>query len=295
VQAPVTVAWSVPQVLRLVPAATPDEVSSRPEPEPMPLKLTLQRPSGNAAGMTGEVTEEGAGESETAPAAPPLPQLTIADWQAASRRWCFTYQTTAAATFSISGGRGGYQRTFEPASAPASDCDALQLRVTPGAGTAPAPDGSQRDEAVATPDAATPQPEERRASIVTLSGISSLDVTTHSQHLDVSALTGTLRLPEEDVRVLDTATQTVFTAGEPIRSRLEIQAGAPSLTITGSEVTSVDTDRGNLVKTVWQRNPELILPIFLGLVGVLTPVLGAAYRNGVDYLTNRRSAARSAR
>lgn len=289
-QAPLTVAWDDPQVLQLERAATADQVPSRSEPVPHELKLTLQHPSANPAGMTGEATDEAAEESETGSAAPQLPQLTIADWQAARQQWCFTYQTAGGATtLSISGGSDGYERTFEPASAPDVGCDALQLRVTAGAATTP--DGSQGPSATANADAATgraPDETRRASSRVTLSGISSLDVTTESRHLSASALTGSLTLLQ-DIRVFESATQADFAAGEPLISDLDIQTGTSSLTIDGHGVTSIETARGNLISTVWQRNSELMLPIFIGVVGVFTPLLGTVYRNGVDYLANRRS------
>jgi hypothetical protein len=294
VQARVTVTWTTPQVLQLMQSTTRDQVQSQTDQLPLRLRLTLQRPSANTLGTSGESADDAAEETEPGPATAPLPQLALADWQTASQQWCFTYQSNAAATLSISGGSGGYQRSFEPASAPNVVCDGLQLQVIPGAATLRAPDGSQGGSATETPEAMTslPAEQQRASSVVTLAGISSLGITTSTQNLGASALTGTLRIGQ-DVRAFDTATHADFRGGE-LRSSLEVQAGTPSLTIAGDGVTSIETDRGNLVATVWQRNPELILPIFLGLVGVLIPLLGAAYRNGVDYLTRRRSSTRSA-
>lgn len=289
VQAPVTVAWTEPQVLRLERATTDDQVPS--DAAPRELTLTVQRSTADPAPMTRESAEEPAEESESVPATPPQPQLTIIDSQAASQQWCFSYQRNSAAMLSISGGAEGYRRTFEPASAPDVGCDGLRLLVNPGA----ASDDPQGGSEAATPNTASQSPDrpQRASSIVTLSGIASLDVTTESRHLNASALTGSLTLPQ-DTRVFDPAAQADFTAGEPITTRLGIQAGTPSLTIDGGGVTAIETDRGNLVSTLWQRNTELILPIFIGVVGVFTPLLGTVYHNGVEYLASRRSGTRSA-
>lgn len=259
VQAPVTVAWSAPQVLKFESRGRPESVTSQ-------VRLTLQRPSGEQMGATGTDGVNGA----AAPAAPPLPQLTIADDPSDLRQWCFVYQPTAAATLSVSGGSGGYQRPFDPTVDTAIDCTGLRLRVNPSSAAEQPPPGSAR-----------------ATSIVTLAGISALDVTATSRHLHVSALTGNLRLEEGVNRVIDT--ETVLRGRDRIQSALEIQAGAASLTVTGRRVTSIETDAGNLVATVWQRNHELALPIFLGLVGLMTPLLGAAYRNTFDYLLTRQS------
>lgn len=295
VQAPVTVAWTQPQVLQLNRVTTADLASSG-NLVPQELKLDLKLPAADPAEMTREATGESAEESEAARTTPPLPQLTIDDQRAASQRWCFTYQRAGgAATLSITGGSAGYEQPFEPASAPDTDCDAVQLKVTPSSAATTDADESQ-DARTATSDQATGQASDearRSSSLVTLSGVSSLNVTTDSRLLSASALTGSLRLLQ-DVRVFDTATRANFAAGEPITSTLEIRAGTPSLTINGTGVKSIETDRGNLVSTVWQRHSELMLPIFIGVVGVFTPLLGTVYRNGVDYLANRRLSSGSA-
>ncbi len=289
VQAPVTVAWTEPQVLRLEQTMTDDQVPT--DPTARELTLTVQRPAADPAQMSRESAEEPAEEPESVPAAPAQPQLTIIDSQAASQQWCFSYQRSGAAMLSISGGVEGYRRTFEPASAPDVGCDGLRLHVNPG-DVSDDPQGGSTAAAVNTTGRSPDQPQ-RASSTVTLSGISSLDVTTESRHLNASALTGSLTLPQ-DTRVFDPAAQADFTAGEPITTRLGIQAGTPSLTIDGGGVTAIETDRGNLVSTLWQRNTELILPIFIGVVGVFTPLLGTVYRNGVDYLASRRSGTRAA-
>lgn len=280
VQAPVTVAWRDPQVLSLEHDPAADQGR---DPVPHELRLDLRRSSAETPAMAGEAADESGEQSEAATA---LPELTIADQQAASQRWCFEYGASGATTLSITGGSAGYDRPFEPASALEHGCDALRLRVVPGAATT-ADDDSQSGSP-ADSDTEQPADEPRRSSsVVILSGISSFEARTVSRHLNASALKGSLNIFQDD-RVLDDDSPTSFT-GERIVSDLEIEAGTPSVTIDGDGMKSIETRNGNLVTTVWQRHSDLAIPIFIAVVGVFIPLLGTAYRNGVDFLAARRT------
>lgn len=261
----VVVAWTSPQSLQFVPPTERGDQLGVTTPQPLntvfkTLKLNL---SSQAAQMPGQAP---AGETVAEPP-PASAALTIGAIGGRDQRWCFTYAPAQPATLSIAlGSVTRYEKAFTPQSSANVQCGGTQLRVAAG------PDGV----GVATPEA---------HPIVTLRDISTLDISTFSRHVDISALTGNLQLEEGRTQVFDTPTTAVFKAKDPIKTTLSIKAGTPSLTLSGNRATSINTDQGNLVRAVWQRNHELALPILLGLVGLMTPLLGAAYKNSVEYLT----------
>ena len=257
----VTVSWTSPQPLKLDPEQ-PDPANPRPLLA-RAVRIALDNP---AAARIGDSPAPAHGNGAAAPAVTG-PQLSIwADTTGAGRtaqRWCYQYTPTAPATLSISVGNRQATRALTQRTAPNVGCDGLHLLVSSGqtvAGTRPLP------------------------PLVTLGGVSAIQIHTESTQVNLSALTGNLVLEEDRIKVFETPVAAAIRSDSTIATDLNIQAGTASLALAGHEVTSIDTDEGNLVRTAWQRQKELTVPIFLALVGLMTPLLGAAYKNSFDYL-----------
>lgn len=265
VHAPIEVAWSAPQPLKFDPVRPVEESFSSADQ----VRLTLTNAAPPTTGATGDTTARSPGAPGAVPGSPGVPAgqaaaLTVwADTGMSEQRWCFSYRPPAATTLTVTSGTRTYDRLLTPANTPNLSCDGLRLWVTPGP---------------ASGQGATGPP------VVTLGGISSIQVETSGHAVNVSALTGTALLEDDRTKVFDAPTQALIQSRERIRTTLNVQAGSASFALNATRVTGFNTDDGNQVRTAWQREKEIALPVFLGLVGLMTPLLGAAYRNTFDYL-----------
>lgn len=255
----VTVAWDAPQPLLLDPVQ-PNPANPRP--------LTMRALRVGLANPPAPTTADGGTEPAAPGDAAGSAGRQVSIWADTTgkgqraQRWCYQYGQAAPATLTITAGDRVATRAFDRTGAPSVGCDGLQLLVTGDqsvAGTRPVP------------------------PLVTLGGVGAIQIHTESAQLNISHLTGNLVLEEDRIKVFETPTAAALRAGS-IATDLNLAAGSASLALIGHGVTSIDTGEGNLVRTAWQRQKELIVPIFLGLVGLMTPLLGAAYKNSFDYL-----------
>ncbi|MCI0686583.1 MAG: hypothetical protein L0Y54_05015 [Sporichthyaceae bacterium] len=268
IPASVAISWSTPQPVSLIPSMgdPPPDAGQRLRTA-RSLRLSLVNPAGRTTDGSADPPSTPAPPAGPSgqPAAATRPQLSIwADTTGhPAQRWCFDYAPTAPATLSIAVGNRQTSRQLRPDSATNFGCSGLQLLVQPGA--------------AASGGRALPP-------LVTLGGLTSIQVHTEATQINLSDLTGNLVLEPDRIKVFETPTAAAIQASSTIATDLNIQAGSASLALVGHDVTSIDTGEGNLVRTAWERQKELALPIFLGLVGLMTPLLGAAYKNTFDYL-----------
>jgi uncharacterized protein len=265
---PLTLTWATAEKLALLQPAGRDERSSA-------LAVTVVQPAAGAAVATGSQTTPTTPTTPAAPASPAAPttpaaanlstpEVTLAALPPTDQqRWCFDFPLSAT-QLSIQRGAKEAVETFTGTTAPIPCGTGLRLLIGV-AGTAHQPPA------------------------LTLAGIASLRLHAHSPRADVQGVAGQLRLGGAGSHVLGSPTELVVAtkSGQPLLSVLEIQAGRQTLALTSGGATAVDTDQGNLVSSVWDRQQTIVLPVFLALATAIVPLLIAALQSLVSLITDK--------
>jgi uncharacterized protein len=282
---PLTLAWTTPERLDLLQPAGGDQHSTA-------LAVTVTPPAGPQATAAGSTPAGSAGTAGTAatagtagsagtagtaaaPAATATPatagtqgtqapEVTLAATAPSDQqRWCFDFPLSTT-TLTIQRGDRTSHQSFAGAGLPIPCGSGLRLLI----GTAgPA----------------------HQPPALTLSGIASLKLDAHSQSADVQGVAGQLQLGGAGSHVLGSPTEILVktTSDRPLATVLELQAGRQTLALTSAKATAVDTDQGDLVNSVWDRQQVIVLPVFLALATAIVPLLIAALQSLVSLITDK--------
>lgn len=110
---------------------------------------------------------------------------------------------------------------------------------------------------------------------ITLQDVASARLEVISTEQDAQSVVGQVHLGPSGSTVLGTPTELIVhsKASAPVDAMLFQQAGSSTLSLTTPAATSVLTDNGNLVTSVWDRYQAFALPILLAIAGGLVPIL----------------------
>jgi hypothetical protein len=127
---------------------------------------------------------------------------------------------------------------------------------------------------------------------VTVQGVVSLQLEVTATQQDAQSVVGQLHMGPSGAPVLGTPTELIVSAkpSQPINASLTQRAGRTTMSVHSLAATSVLTDNGNLVTSVWTRYQDLALPILLTIAGGLAPILLATMQGimSVHRMRHRR-------
>lgn len=109
---------------------------------------------------------------------------------------------------------------------------------------------------------------------VTLGNVASFQLVGHSTEIAADAFEGTVHLTSVSSTVLGTPTELVARSktSAPMHTVLVQKAANSMMTVDTKAATSVLTDDGNLVSSLWDRQQVIALPILLAICGALAPL-----------------------